>query len=153
MPAGRRSAPGSHEHAAALKGAGLGFAWHNHAFEYVTLPTARARSSTCFPAPTSNGRPTSAGSTRGGADIATELAKFKGKVAAFHIKDMAPAGVTVDDGWTDIGAGTLDWKALWPAIESAGTDLLVFEHDAPSDWESFARNSYAFVAGLIGRKG
>jgi sugar phosphate isomerase/epimerase len=66
---------------------------------------------------------------------------------------MAPAGVTKDEGWTDIGSGILDWKALWPAIAGAGTDLLVFEHDAPSDWESFARNSYKFVAGLIGRKG
>ena len=91
--------------------------------------------------------------TRGGADIARELARFKGKLAAFHIKDMAPAGVTKDDGWTDIGAGILDYKKLWPSIENAGTDLLVFEHDAPSDWESFARNSYKYVAALIGRKG
>ena len=82
-----------------------------------------------------------------------ELAKFKGKLAAFHIKGMAPVGTTKDDGWTDIGSGILDYKTLWPTLADAGTDLLVFEHDAPSDWESFARHSYKFVAELIGRKG
>jgi hypothetical protein len=40
---------------------------------------------------------------------------------------------------------------LWPTVAAAGADLLVIEHDAPSDWESFARKSYRFVAGLTGR--
>ena len=136
-----------------MKGAGLGFAWHNHAFEYVTLPDGSRPIEHLLSGADVKWEADLGWVMRGGSDIATELAKFKGKVAAFHIKDMAPAGVTVDDGWTDIGAGILDYKALWPAIESAGTDLLVFEHDAPSDWELFARNSYAFVAALIGRKG
>ena len=57
---------------------------------------------------------------RGGADIVAELTTFTGKVAAFHIKDMAPAGVTKDDGWTDVGAGTLDWQGLWPTIAGGG---------------------------------
>ncbi len=140
-------------HAAALQGAGLGLAWHNHDYEYVTLSDGSRPIEHLLSGGDVKWEADLGWVARGGADIATELNAFKGKVAAFHIKDMAPAGVTKDDGWTDIGAGTLPWKALWPSIASAGTDLLVFEHDAPSDWESFARNSYAFVAGLIGRKG
>lgn len=141
------------EHAVALKAAGLNLAWHNHAFEYVTLPDSSRPIEHLLSGADVKWEADLGWVTRGGADLATELAKFKGKLAAFHMKDMAPAGVTVDDGWTDIGAGVLDWQALWPAIASSGADLLVFEHDAPSDWESFARNSYKFVAGLVGRKG
>ena len=139
-------------HAAAAKAAGLNFAWHNHAFEYVRLSDGSRPIEHLLSGAGVKWEADLGWVARGGADIAKELAKFKGKVAAFHIKDMAPAGVTKDDGWTDIGAGILDYKALWPSIASAGTDLLVFEHDAPSDWESFARNSYKFIATLIGRK-
>ena len=56
----------------------------------------------------------------------------------------------VDDGWTDVGAGTIDWKALWPAIAGTGATLLVLEHDNPSDWRSYAAHSYEYVAGLAG---
>ena len=140
-------------HAAAVKAAGLKFAWHNHAFEYVTLSDGSRPIDHLLAGADVKWEVDLGWVARGGNDILRELAKFPGKVAAFHVKDMAPAGVTVDDGWTDIGSGTLDWKALWPAIAGAGTDLLVFEHDAPSDWESFARKSYKFVAGLVGRKG
>ena len=140
-------------HAEALKVAGLKFAWHNHAYEYITLSDG-SRPIEHLLAGADVGWEADLGwVARGGSDIAGELAKFAGKIAAFHIKDMAPAGVTVDDGWTDIGAGILDYKALWPSIAGAGTDLLVFEHDAPSNWQSFARNSYKYVAALIGRKG
>jgi sugar phosphate isomerase/epimerase len=140
-------------HAVALKAAGLKLGWHNHAFEYVTLSDGSRPIQHLLSGADVRWEADLGWVARGGADIAGELTKFKGKVAAFHIKDMAPAGVTKDDGWTDIGSGILDYKKLWPTIQAAGTDLLVFEHDAPSDWESFARNSYKFVAGLIGRKG
>jgi sugar phosphate isomerase/epimerase len=139
-------------HADALKKAGLKFAWHNHAFEYVKLPDGSRPIEHLLQGAGVMWEPDLGWIVRAGSDIATELAKFPGKVAAFHIKDLAPAGVTVDDGWTDIGAGTIDWKKLWPAIERSGSDLLVFEHDAPSNWRSFAENSYKYVAGLIGRK-
>jgi sugar phosphate isomerase/epimerase len=141
------------DHARAIKAAGLKFAWHNHAFEYVKLADGSRPIEHLLKSPDVMWEPDVGWIIRAGCDIADELAKFPRKVAAFHIKDVAAPGVTVDDGWTDIGKGTIDWKKLWPSIEKAGTDLLVFEHDAPSDWEAFARNSYKYVAGLIGRKG
>ena len=82
---------------------------------------------------------------------AEEIAKFPGKVAAFHVKDVAPAGVTKDDGWTDVGGGTVDWRGLWPTISGSGANLLVLEHDAPSDWRGFAAHSFAYLAKLTGR--
>ena len=88
---------------------------------------------------------------RAGKKPADEITKFPGKVAAFHVKDVAPAGVTKDDGWTDVGSGTIDWKGLWPAISGSGANLLVLEHDEPSDWRGFAARSYAYLAKLTGR--
>jgi len=138
------------QHAAAARAAGLKLAWHNHAFEYTTLPDG-SRPIDHLLAEGVMWEPDLGWIMRGKADVPAELAKFAGRIAAFHVKDLAPEGVTVDDGWTDVGAGIIDWTALWPAIASAGTDILVLEHDAPSDWESFARRSYTFVAGLTGR--
>ena len=138
-------------HAAALAGSGVKLAWHNHAFEYVTLADGSRPIDHLVGAAGVYWEPDLGWIVRGGADIRTELARYPGKVAAFHIKDTAPDGVTADDGWTDVGAGTIDWTDLWPAIADAGTDLLVLEHDAPSDWRAFAENSYRFLAGLTGR--
>lgn len=140
------------DHAAALQKSGLKLAWHNHAFEYVTLADGSRPIDQILAAPGVLWEPDLGWIVRGGADIKGELAKFKGKVAAFHIKDLAPDGVTIDDGWTDIGAGTVDWKAIWPSIAASGANLLVLEHDEPSDWKAFAENSYRFLAGMTGRK-
>jgi sugar phosphate isomerase/epimerase len=139
------------DHATALKAAGLKLAWHNHDFEYERLPDGSrpidhilAGSGVLF-------EPDVAWIARADADIPTEASKYGSKVVAFHIKDTAPAGVTKDDGWTDVGSGTIDWKKIWPAIAGTGATLLVMENDNPSDWRSFAANSYKYVSGLTGR--
>lgn len=139
------------EHAAVLAESGLKLAWHNHAFEYVALDDGSRPIEHILASPAVLWEADLGWIVRGGGNIGAELGKFPGKVVAFHIKDVAPEGVTEDDGWTDIGAGTIDWTALWPSIEAAGTDLLVLEHDAPSDWRGFAENSFKFLKGLIGR--
>lgn len=69
----------------------------------------------------------------------------------FPHQGLAPKGVTKDDGWTDVGAGVIDWGKAWPAIARTGVPLLVMENDNPSDWRSFAANSYKYVSGLTGR--
>ncbi len=139
-------------HAVALGESGLKFAWHNHAFEYATLSDGSRPIEHLLAGQNVLWEADLGWIVRGDCDIQAELAKFPGKLAAFHIKDVAPEGVTEDDGWTDIGAGTIDWQTLWPTIVSAGTDLLVLEHDAPSDWRGFAENSFKFLTALTGRK-
>lgn len=138
-------------HAAALAEKGLKLAWHNHDFEYQKLADGSRPIDHIVGAAGVFFEPDIGWIVATGADAATEIGKFPGKVAAFHVKDKAPAGVTKDDGWTDIGSGTIDWKKLLPVIAASGSNLLVFEHDEPSDWRSFASNSYGYVAKLIGR--
>jgi sugar phosphate isomerase/epimerase len=140
-------------HANALATAGLKLAWHNHAYEYATLEDGSRPIDHLLSGTNVLWEPDLGWITRAGADLRAELTKFSGKVAAFHIKDPAPEGVTVDDGWTDVGAGTTDWQAVWSLITGTDTNLLVIEHDEPSDWLSFATHSYDFVTKLIGRGG
>ncbi|MCR4283027.1 MAG: sugar phosphate isomerase/epimerase [Bauldia sp.] len=139
------------QHAGHLREAGLKLAWHNHDFEYLPLADKSRPIDHILAGGGVLFEPDVAWIARAGADIAAELAKYGSRVAAFHIKDTAPKGVTKDDGWTDVGAGTIDWKALWPTIARSGATLLVMENDNPSDWRAFATNSYKYVNGLTGR--
>jgi sugar phosphate isomerase/epimerase len=139
------------DHAAYLGKAGLKLAWHNHDFEYARLADGSRPIDHILAGGGVLFEPDVAWIARAGSDIATEIAKYGAKVAAFHIKDTAKPGVTKDDGWTDVGAGTIDWKKLWPTIVKSGATLLIMENDNPSDWRSFATNSYKYVNGLTGR--
>lgn len=140
------------EHAAALAEAGLKLAWHTHAFEYEKLADGSRPVDALIGAKGIYYEPDIGWISRAGADIKTEIEKFPGKIVAFHIKDTAPEGVTVDDGWTDVGAGIIDWKGLWPTIARSGCDLLVLENDDPSDWRGFAKHSHDYLSGLTGNK-
>lgn len=137
------------EHAAALTDAGFNLAWHNHDFEYRPLPGGERPIDLLLAAPGVSFEADIGWIVRAGADPKAELAKYGDKVAAFHVKDVAPAGTTAEDGWADVGAGTIDWKALWPAMVATGCDLLVLEHDNPADWKRFASASHRFVADLV----
>lgn len=139
------------EHAKHLAGAGLKLAWHNHDFEYAALDDGSRPIDHILAADGVLFEPDVAWIARAGADIATEVDRYATRVAAFHIKDTAPEGITVDDGWVDVGTGTIDWKGIWPSIQRSGATILVMENDNPSDWRSFAVNSYKFVSGLTGR--
>lgn len=139
------------QHAAALSQAGLKLAWHNHDFEYLKLADGSRPIDHLLSGKDTLFEPDVAWIERAGDDIATEVSKYGSKVAAVHIKDTAAKGVTKDDGWTDVGAGIIDWQKAWPSIAKTGATVLVVENDNPSDWRSFAANSYAFVSRLTGR--
>ena len=58
------------------------------------------------------------------------------------VKDIAPSGDKTDeDGWADVGTGTLPWGELWRLCAAAGADVMIAEHDNPSDFDRFARVS------------
>jgi len=88
---------------------------------------------------------------RGGADPLQWLQRERGRVVSAHAKDLAPAGQKLDeDGWADVGTGTMDWPGLARACRDAGARWLVAEHDKPNDAERFARNSHAYLSTLEG---
>ncbi|MBB5751746.1 sugar phosphate isomerase/epimerase family protein [Prosthecomicrobium pneumaticum] len=136
--------------AQAAQAAGLGFGWHNHDFEYVALADG-SRPIDHLIGGLVGAEVDIGWAVRAGRDAAEEIAKLGDAVIAFHIKDLAPAGTTVDDGWANVGEGVIDWAALWPSITAAkNAGVLVAEHDNPSDWRAFAERSFAAIKALAG---
>jgi sugar phosphate isomerase/epimerase len=131
------------------KAAGLGLGYHNHDFEYATLADGSR------PIDHMIGNGVSAELdigwvVRAGKDAAAEINRVAADTIAFHIKDIAPAGTAEEDGWADVGHGTIDWKALWPHIAKAPkARILVAEHDNPADWKRFAERSFASIKALV----
>ena len=83
---------------------------------------------------------------RGGADPRAWIGRYRDRVKAAHVKDIAPAGRNVEqDGWADVGAGRLDWPTLWAACRAAGAEWMVVEHDKPADPAATARASFHYL--------
>lgn len=83
---------------------------------------------------------------RGGRDPLELLEHYEGRCPRVHVKDIAPEGQNVDeDGWSDVGQGTLDWSRLLAAARDAGVEWFVVEHDKPKDPLGFVQRSAAFL--------
>lgn len=87
---------------------------------------------------------------RADADPVALMQQHRARLVSVHAKDLAPGGTKLDeDGWDDVGHGTLDWRGqLAQAAADNGAKWLVAEHDKPNDPARFARNSFAFLNSL-----
>lgn len=125
--------------------AGLLFGWHNHDFEFVALSDGSVPIARIFEGgPNLRWEADIAWIVRGGASPSEWIRREGGRLAAVHVKDIAPRGEAEDeDGWADVGHGTLDWTGLIAELRATPTSLFVMEHDNPGDDERFARRSIA----------
>jgi sugar phosphate isomerase/epimerase len=130
-----------------IQDAGFKFGWHNHDFEFAALDTGEFPIDLIAQADENLLLELDLGWVgRAGLNPVDWINKYSGRIAAAHIKDIAPAGECVDeDGWADVGQGTLDWPAIHGALKSTGVDHYVIEHDNPSDDARFAQRSLAAV--------
>jgi sugar phosphate isomerase/epimerase len=63
-----------------------------------------------------------------------------------HVKDLAAPGADpAEEGWSNVGAGTLDWPELWREAMALGVKWMVLEHDKPKDPIAFAAASRAYL--------
>lgn len=125
--------------------AGLGFGWHNHDFEFRPLPDGSLPIEHIFTAaPALEWEADIAWVARGGADPFAWIDRYAPRITAVHLKDIAPAGEKADeDGWADVGSGTLPWPRLMAALRKTAAQTFVMEHDKPSDDARFARAAIA----------
>ena len=128
-----------------LQDAGLTFGWHNHAFEFDTTPEGDLPLDLIAAADDNLMLELDLGWVRvAGHDPVERIGAYAGKIAAVHVKDIAPDGQCVDeDGWADVGQGIMDWAAIHAALKDAGVDHYVAEHDNPKDDKRFATRSLA----------
>jgi len=132
---------------APYKAAGYGFGWHNHDFEFKPLADGSIPQDRLFEGgPGLEWEMDVAWVIRGGADPLAWIARYKDRITAAHVKDIAPEGENADeDGWSDVGHGTVDWKAILAALRKIGVRHLVMEHDNPKEDARFASRSIASV--------
>ena len=132
----------------ALAKHGIDFAWHNHSFEFAKLADGTYPLDHMFAAAPGLKWQADIGWIQwAGEDPGAWIKKYSDRVAALHIKDLAPKGENpAEDGQADVGHGVLDWKKLMPSIKAPGVKYLVLEHDNPNDFERFARRSFATVS-------
>ena len=130
------------------KGAGFDFAWHNHDFEFKALPDGSTPQARIFEgAPDLGWEIDVAWVIRGGADPFRWIDDHGGHIVAVHVKDIAKPGENLDeDGWSDVGHGTVDWKGLIAALKAkTPAKLFIVEQDNPNDFRRFARRSIEAV--------
>ena len=125
--------------------AGLNFGWHNHDFELVAGADGVMPLDAMMEGGPSLSLELDLGWVqRAGQSPAAWIDKYADRLVAVHIKDIAPNGECVDeDGWADVGHGTMDWASITAALAAANVTHFVIEHDNPNDDERFARRSLA----------
>lgn len=131
---------------AAVTAEGHAFAWHNHDFEFAPLPDGSTPMEHLLAAAPDIGWEIDvAWVIRGGADPRTWIDREGRRIVAVHVKDIARPGDAVgEDGWSDVGAGTVDWPGLMTALVSrSAARHYIMEHDNPADLGRFARRSIA----------
>jgi sugar phosphate isomerase/epimerase len=128
--------------------AGYGFAWHNHDFEFKALADGSVpQDHILSAAPAIGWEMDLAWVVRGGADPLPWIEKHGKRIVAVHVKDIARPGEGLDeDGWSDVGHGTIDWAGLIKLLRAkSAAKYFVMEQDNPNDIERFARRSLASV--------
>ena len=132
-----------------LKDAGLAFGWHNHDFEFSRTGGAHPLDLILEGGPELDLELDVAWVARGGQDPLVWIEKYADRLVAAHVKDIAAEGECADeDGWADVGHGTMDWAGLMAALKRADCQLFVLEHDNPSDDARFASRSISFLNSL-----
>jgi sugar phosphate isomerase/epimerase len=126
---------------------GYSLAWHNHDFEFVKLKDGATPHELIFAnAPLLDWEIDVAWIVRGKANPLTWIKRYAGTITLAHVKDIAPKGKAVDeDGWADIGYGTMNWKAYMGALKATRCMHWILEHDKPKDDKRFAKRSLAAV--------
>lgn len=130
--------------AAAFKAAGKGFGYHNHHWEFVKGANGKTPMELILDAsPDTQWEMDLAWVVKANEDPQAWLSKLGSRITAVHVKDIAAPGQNADeDGWADVGFGTLDWKALIADVKAkTKARYFVLEHDKPADAIRFARRS------------
>lgn len=128
---------------------GLPLGYHNHDWEMKTFEDGKTGLDHLFDG--ADGTPLTfeadlAWLTRGGADPVAWMKKMRSRLTAVHVKDLAVPGTNPEEeGWSNVGAGTLDWPNLWREAVALGAEWMILEHDRPKDPVAFAAESRAFL--------
>ena len=134
-----------------LQDAGIGFGWHNHAFEFASIDGDRLPLELILAGDDSLLLELDvAWAVVGGQSPATWIDRYRDRLVAVHVKDIAAAGDCADeDGWADVGHGTMDWAGILQQLDGTKVQYFVMEHDNPNDHLRFASRSITTLKTLM----
>lgn len=126
---------------------GMAFAWHNHDFEFLPLADGSLPHDVMFEAaPQMDWEIDVAWVARAGQDPVATIARYASIITHAHVKDIAQPGTNQDqDGWTNIGQGTINWQACITALKASRCMHWILEHDNPANAMDFATHSITAV--------
>jgi sugar phosphate isomerase/epimerase len=132
---------------AQLQKAGLGFAYHNHDFEFTTRPggiSLYERLVTGVDPALMKVELDLYWAAHAGEDLPSLIAKLAGRLYSYHVKDMRP-----DRSMAAVGQGTIDFAALFKLPGSAGVRHFFVENDqAPAPYIPDITASFATLSKL-----
>ena len=125
-----------------IRDANLGFGYHNHDFELIETDGVIPMDAVLEGGPSLEWEIDVAWVVRGNADPGAWIAKYKDRITSVHMKDLAEPGDCLnEDGWADVGHGTMDWAGLSVALQTTPAEYFIMEHDNPSDDKRFAERA------------
>lgn len=132
---------------AQMSAAGIRFGYHNHGFEFTPIDGQIP-----FYVLMDYANPDDVlieldlyWTVDGGIDPIEVIERYPGRIHAYHVKDR-----TADGAMVDVGAGAIDFAAIFAHNAHAGVRHLFVEHDNPPDSLESARASYAALSELTG---
>ncbi len=127
------------------KAAGLQFAYHNHAFEFAPIDGQVPLDVLCEATDPQvvQIELDLFWITHGGGDPLAFFRRWPGRIPLVHVKDRTAGGEMVS-----VGAGVIDWPAIFAERTTAGIRHYFVEHDQPGDAFASVQASYAFLSTL-----
>ena len=130
-----------------LKAAGLGFAYHNHDFEFTVKHGGRSM----FDELVAETDPALVQieldlfwAVAAGEDPKAIIARLPGRIYAYHVKDR-----TADGSMTSVGEGTIDFADIFTLNDTAGVKHFYVENDqSPAPYLPDIQTSFAALSRL-----
>lgn len=134
-----------------LRDAGLGFAYHNHDFEFTVKPGGVS----LYDRLVRDSDPALVKfeldlfwAIKAGEDAQALIRRLAGRVYSYHVKDMTAAGEM-----TSVGAGRIDFAGIFRLNGTAGVQHFFVENDeSPAPYLPDVTTSFTNVRRLLGRK-
>lgn len=131
------------------RAAGLRFVYHNHDFEFETFGGATPAYDTLL----SRTDPALVSfeldvywAYKAGQDPLRYFERYPGRFPLCHVKDGTPPP---ERAMVDVGAGAIDFAALFARARTAGLQYAIVEHDQPADALLSIRRSHDHLARLL----
>ena len=128
----------------ACKKAGITFAYHNHDAEFRAvegqIPYDMFLSQTKM-----NMELDLAWATKGGKDPVELFKQHPGRFPLWHVKDLDKEFKTI----LPVGEGSIDFKRIFAAADTAGMKHFFVEHDMPKDATASITSSYNYLSKLL----